>query len=102
MELSFSSGMSDNSPPRQLAPDYLPPMSDNSAPISKRGFAFECVNQIQSQSRGNSASHGYARLARQDGNNGLKDCFVVAFLFAGHNNEDEGHLFYEVTIQTFV
>ena len=40
----------------------------------------------------------YAWLARQDGNNGLEDCFVVAFLFAGHNNEDKGHLFYEVTI----
>ena len=39
----------------------------------------------------------YARLARQDENNRLKDCFVVTFLFAGHN-EDEGHLFYEVTI----
>ena len=32
-----------------------------------------------------------------DKNNRLKDCFVVTFLFAGHN-EDEGHLFYEVTI----
>ena len=40
----------------------------------------------------------YARLARQDGNNGLKDCFVVAFLFAGHNNEDKGHLFNEIAI----
>ena len=38
---------------RRLAPDYSPPMSDKSP--------FEYVNQIQSQSRGNSASHGYTR-----------------------------------------